>query len=186
MTRRGFYHLSESVYGEANLKNADYVDIVDFGMFDRDGGTDGEMSLYWIRLDNKLCAKLEVFDDAFKVLSQFTDVIQALENREGIQPKEFTKLLKELGFVDLTKRGQIISERRDYMKLNFKQKLDDIINNNALTNGEKHNGLKFLLSQMAVEYDIPLEYDQEYREKNKEVVEVFEEISKEIWSMMNK
>lgn len=86
--------------------------------------------------------------------------------------------------VDLTKRGQIILERRNYM--DFKQKLNEIINNNTLTNGEKHNELKFLLSDMAVEYNIPLEYGQEYREKNKEVIEVFEEISKEIWSMMNK
>ncbi|UNY48806.1 hypothetical protein P9294_gp091 [Bacillus phage FADO] len=184
MVRRGFYHLSESVYAEVNLRNTEYVDEVNFGMFDDDGGTDGEMSLYWIRLDNKLCAKLEVFDDAFKVLSQFTDVIQALENRGGIQPKEFTKLLEELGFVDLTKRGQIILERRNYM--DFKQKLNEIMNNNTLTNGEKHNELKFLLSDMAVEYNIPLEYGQEYREKNKEVIEVFEEISKEIWSIMNK
>ncbi|MCR4362127.1 hypothetical protein NUG13_12380 [Bacillus subtilis] len=184
MTRRGFYHLSESIYAEVNLKNTEYIDEVNFGMFDGDGGTDGEMSLYWYRSGNRSWVKLEVFDDSFKVLNQFTDVIRALENRENIQPKEFTKLLKELGFVDLTKRGQIILERRNYM--DFKQKLNEIINNNTLTNGEKHNELKFLLSDMAVEYNIPLEYGQEYREKNKEVIEVFEEISKEIWSMMNK
>ncbi|WEY90730.1 hypothetical protein P5624_00235 (plasmid) [Bacillus subtilis] len=104
MVRRGFYHLSESKHAEANLKDSEYVDEVNFGMFDEGGGVEGEMSLYWIRFGNKLSAKLEVFDDAFKVLNQFTDVIQALGNMRDIQPKEFTKLLKELGFADLTNR----------------------------------------------------------------------------------
>ncbi|MED1125556.1 hypothetical protein [Bacillus atrophaeus] len=70
--------------------------------------------------------------------------------------------------------------------MDFKQKLSEIMNNNTLGNSEKLNELRFLLSQMAVEHSIPLTYDQEYRERNKEVIEVFEEISKEIWSMINK
>ncbi|QRV11414.1 hypothetical protein JR311_19735 (plasmid) [Bacillus velezensis] len=184
MTRRGFYHLSESIYTEVNLKNEEHVDEVNFGLFDEEGGTDGEMSLHWYQSGNRSWAKLEVFDDSFKVLNQFIDVVQALKDREGIKPKEFTKLLKELGFVDLTKRNQIILEQRDYK--DFKQKLNEIMNNNTFTNGEKHNQLKFLLSDMAIECNIPLKYDQEYRERNKEVIKVFEEISKEIWLMMNK
>ncbi|MED3440209.1 hypothetical protein P4393_12160 [Bacillus subtilis] len=64
--------------------------------------------------------------------------------------------------------------------MNFKQKLSEIINNDTLENGEKLNELRFLLSQIAVEHNIPLIYDQEYIERNKEVIEVFEEISKEI------
>ncbi|WJE41210.1 hypothetical protein QRD86_00205 (plasmid) [Bacillus halotolerans] len=64
--------------------------------------------------------------------------------------------------------------------MNFRDKLNEIVNDNILTNGEKHTELCFLLSKMAFKHSIPLTYSDDYKEKNKEVIEVFEEITKEI------
>ncbi len=100
--------LSEAWYAKSRLGNADYTDDVNFGFYSPDGGTSGEMSVKWYRLqDNKPPSpKLECFSDAWHTLAQFKDVIDAMAEVDGqdITPKEFCQLLGRCGFVDATPR----------------------------------------------------------------------------------
>ncbi len=107
---RGFMILSESWYADANLKNAKYIDEIMFGLYPGDGneGTSGEMAMKWFDLQegHPFAPRLEVFDDSWKILASFKDVIAKLAQVDGqnITPKQFAKLLTESGFRDLTKR----------------------------------------------------------------------------------
>ena len=55
-----------------------------------------------------------------------------------------------------------------------------VIKNSQLSKAEMIEKLSQLLSDMAVEYSVPLIYDDVYKEKNKDVVAVFESIRDEI------
>lgn len=115
--------LSEAWYGEANLRpqlRPDMkpylrkVDNVEFGFYAPDGGTSGEMGVNWYQLESDgspvLC--LEVFNDAWRALAQFKDVIDALAEVDGqdITPQQFCAILDRCGFVDATPRER--KERR--------------------------------------------------------------------------
>ncbi|UNY39998.1 hypothetical protein KLEB273_gp205 [Bacillus phage vB_BauM_KLEB27-3] len=102
MLQRGFHHLSKARYAQAILKKKDIEDAVTFGFYHSDGSTSGEIQMEWINIHGESFARIKVFSDAFSILNQFIDVIEALNNKEHIQPKEFTLILKNLGFVDLT------------------------------------------------------------------------------------
>ena len=104
-TVRAFYWCSQAWYAEANGYTR-YNDKINFGMYHKDGGTDGEMSVKWIELGNGLCPKLEVFDDAWKILSEFSDVIDKLAQVDGlnVSPDEIVNILLECGFQDFTPR----------------------------------------------------------------------------------
>ncbi|MBG9693145.1 hypothetical protein ABD91_20605 [Lysinibacillus sphaericus] len=69
--------------------------------------------------------------------------------------------------------------------MDFKEKLRSVVNDNVLTDGEKHTELCFLLSKMAYEHNIPLTYDSKYKENNKTIIDVFECISEEIDKLNN-
>ena len=104
----GFYHLSASWYGEANLKGADYVDEVIFGWFDTDGGVlrdHAEITMRWHMLQGEATPRLEVFSDAFKTLARYSELINELQHwNNNFDPEDFCELLKDFGFKDLTKR----------------------------------------------------------------------------------
>lgn len=107
-----FVHLKRAWYGEVCLKNADYVDDVIFGLYDKQGGCIGEMGMRWYALNgtsgkdfgSQPTARLECFEDAFAVLSKFKELIKelGLVDSKNIQPKEFCAMLKRLGFKDMT------------------------------------------------------------------------------------
>lgn len=107
---RGFYILSQSWYAEANMRRRkpDFVDDVMFGIYPEDGteGTYGEMTMIWRRLGNNIVPQLHIFDDAWRVLASFTDLIKQLAVVDGqnITVEQFTNILKSCGFKDLTKR----------------------------------------------------------------------------------
>jgi len=110
---KGFYHLSRSWYGEANLihmRKDGIMDSITFGYYCSDGGTSGEMSMKWHNLRNNNCpsARLEVFEDSFHALGQFKDLIDKLAevDSEEIQPKDFCDILLSCGFKDLTQGKQ--------------------------------------------------------------------------------
>lgn len=101
---KGFTHLSRAWYGEANLKNADYIDAIYFGLYAKDGGTTGEMCVKWVVLNGEVTPMLTVFNDAWGALSQFKDLIDLLgkHNDENSTPQQFCEYLIECGFVDMT------------------------------------------------------------------------------------
>lgn len=100
--------LSEAWYADAVIKNdtRDFVDDVNFGFYSPDGGTSGEMSVRWYRIqdNNPPSPKLECFCDAWHTLAQFKDVIDAMAevDDQDITSKEFCQLLEKCGFVDAT------------------------------------------------------------------------------------
>lgn len=96
---RGYHRSSKSWYS----KSKDRIEI-NFGMFHPKGGTSGEMTMEWVELSGKLCARLKSFEDSWSALSLFTDLIQKMGevDSEEIQEDEFAKMLDECGFKDLT------------------------------------------------------------------------------------
>lgn len=102
---KGFSHLSRTYYGESILhKNDDFVDEVNFGFYDNQGCTTGEMYVQWVKLDNQVYPKLSVLDGSWSALAQFHDLIDLLAQHDDkrITPDEFCQLLLQCGFKDIT------------------------------------------------------------------------------------
>jgi len=98
---RGFHWSNKAWYAEANgIKNGE----INFGIYNLDGGCVGEMTMKWINLGSELVPKLGAFEDSWKVLATFKDVIDALGlvNGKKITEYEFVKILLGCGFTDLT------------------------------------------------------------------------------------
>jgi hypothetical protein len=98
---RGFHWSNKAWYAESNrIKNGQIV----FGIYAIDGGTTGEMIMQWIELCGKNVPQLQAFDDSWKVLAGFKDVIDALALVDGkcMTDYDFAKILKDCGFKDLT------------------------------------------------------------------------------------
>lgn len=77
------------------------------GLYYESGGTDGEFSIEWIKLSETLLSPcLKAFNDSWKVLTEFKDVIRLLEiyHDSHITPEEMYKALLDLGFKDFTAR----------------------------------------------------------------------------------
>lgn len=96
---RGFYWTRKA--RDANTVKK--LDIL-FGMYHPEGGTYGEMSMVWYPLDHRLVPKLEVFDDAWKALNSFPDVLDELArvDSNNMTEDEFVTILKRCDFKDLT------------------------------------------------------------------------------------
>ncbi len=77
---------------------------ITFGMFHKDGGTSGEMTVEWINLGGKTTPQLLCFDDAWSALGLFTDLIMKMAevDSEDISQECFVKILKECNFKDIT------------------------------------------------------------------------------------
>lgn len=102
---KGFVQLSRAWYGEANLTHKSEVkDEVTFGYYSPDGGTSGEMSVRWIRLEGRFVPELKIFSDAWSALSNMHDLIDFLgeHDDEDPTPEEFCEYLKQCGFIDKT------------------------------------------------------------------------------------
>lgn len=102
---RGFHWCTKAWYWYWNM-GLNEKPTITFGMYYKNDGTPGEMSMKWHNLKGStLIPKLEVFDDSWKVLASFTDVIQKLgeHDDENITEEQFVQILLECGFTDLTK-----------------------------------------------------------------------------------
>lgn len=97
--KRAFYWSSKAYY-----RDVIDGDQVMFGMYAKDGGTDGEMTMRWIKLDSNNVPRLEIFDDAWETLASFGDLICTLAKHDdqNITPEEFVAILKAHGFEDFT------------------------------------------------------------------------------------
>ena len=100
--KRGFTVLSKAWYAKACLEDVNYLDEIMFGMYDSEGGTEGEISMKWYKCPD--APRFEAFDDSWAVLATFADVIKAMgrKNDLNITPEQFAELLVGLGFEDMT------------------------------------------------------------------------------------
>lgn len=84
----------------------EFVDEVTFGLFASDGGTYGEAKMRWYDLggSQEPAAHLEVFQDAWKALMSFDDLLDKLGSLDdkNMTRDEFVALLEECGFTDRT------------------------------------------------------------------------------------
>jgi len=116
---RGFYWTQEAWYA----KTTDDQDIT-FGMYETDNGTDGEMSMVWEELGDNQVPRLKIYNDAWKVLGSFQDLLQKLAevDDENITQGQFVGILRECGFEDLTpykspyKNAPLLDERNKLQK----------------------------------------------------------------------
>ena len=115
---RGFYHLSEARYADANLTNRydGLIDEVMIGFYGPDGdqGTSGEFAVKWEHLGGKLTPQLCVYDDAWDALTHFSDLLAEMAKLDKMSPSpaEFCELLKRLGMKDLTPRDSSVKEKK--------------------------------------------------------------------------
>jgi len=102
---RGFYHYNESWYS-GNPKARGFVDQIMIGLYYEGGGTDGEFCIRWEILGSRSVPRLQVFNDAWKALSEFKDLLSAMDLSDGknTTPMEMCEVLKNLGIKDLTDR----------------------------------------------------------------------------------
>jgi hypothetical protein len=115
---RGFYHLSEAWYADANLTNRydGLIDEVMIGFYGPDGdqGTSGEFAVKWKHLGGKLTPQLCVYDDGWDALSCFEDLLAEMAKIDKMSPSpaEFCELLTRLGIKDLTPRDSSVKEKK--------------------------------------------------------------------------
>ncbi|WP_321885785.1 hypothetical protein [Burkholderia cenocepacia] len=108
LSSRYFVHLKRAWYAEVTLREMPFADEVSFGTGPVSGaGTYGEMAVRWYRLDRVLAPRLEVFDDGWRLLADFGDILEAMARvRTGrnmaIAPAAFCALLEGCGFFDRT------------------------------------------------------------------------------------
>lgn len=108
-TKRRFTHLSRAWYGQAALRDREFRDEVMFGLFFDDGATAGEIAVRWYDFPapGGQAARLEAFDDSWRVLGQLQDVVAAMaalphQSHSCISPERFCQLLEACGFEDVT------------------------------------------------------------------------------------
>lgn len=100
MITRGFHRSNKAYYARKH----DHPSI-DFGLYDYEGGTSGEMCMEWVEVANKPTPLLRCYDDAWRALSSFKDLFDELEkfDSENISDDKFVEILLSCGFKDLTK-----------------------------------------------------------------------------------
>lgn len=106
--KRQFIRLSRAWYGTSRLRASDFHDEVMFGLY-APGGCEGELAVRWYTLPKLGCqgARLEAYDDSWRALAQFPDVLARMADipvdyRTCISPEEFCRLLEACGFEDAT------------------------------------------------------------------------------------
>jgi hypothetical protein len=99
---RGFHRFDKAWYaGTDNIRNPE----IDIGIFDDDGGgCVAEFNVEWIELDGELVPQLQIFSDAWKMLSGMKDLFDELAkfDRQDISIDKFCEILLSLEFRDLT------------------------------------------------------------------------------------
>lgn len=83
-------------------QNRDGAEEVMFALHSPGGGVTGEIAMRWTRLSGRMVPQPQSFDDSWRVLSCFTDLIDKLADVDGenITPDEFIDILESLGFIN--------------------------------------------------------------------------------------
>jgi septum formation topological specificity factor MinE len=98
---RGFEWSNKSWNAEKwGIKNGRII----FGIYDTEGRVADEMVVIWKIVGGENTPQLRVFNDSWKTLASFKDVIDAMALVDGknITDEEFTKILLSCGFTDRT------------------------------------------------------------------------------------
>lgn len=108
---RGFTNCGEAYYNKTLGFSKGVTGEVFLGLCAAGGGTKGEMKMEWVELGGKNIPRLQVFDDGWKVLASWPDLLAELAkvgcgsmSEKSITPKEFCEILLRLGFTDNTIR----------------------------------------------------------------------------------
>lgn len=111
---RGFVIRSEAWYAR-HLPPSRELDEIHLGMYHEGGGSPGEFSICWIEVGKRPTPRLEVFNDAWRALAEFGDVLAWMAEVDGqrVDPKTFAAKLRELGLQDLTERTKPSNEPGD-------------------------------------------------------------------------
>ena len=98
---KGFFDFSDELDLEEKT-----VSEINVGFFYPSGGTTGEFSIKWRKLDGDIVPRLYSYDDSWLALSKMPELIEfmAKNNDKNISKEEFVSGLKELGYVNLTKK----------------------------------------------------------------------------------
>jgi len=102
---RSFYQLSRGWHQPREITIKDrFLDEIMIGFYGPNGSTSGEFAVRWYDMGDAIMPRLEAFDDSWHALSQCTDLILAMAERdnETMTPSQFCELLMGLGFVDRT------------------------------------------------------------------------------------
>lgn len=101
-----------------------------FALHHPGGGVTGEIVMVWKPLNGRMVPQLQSYDDSWKVLSCFTDLIDRLGDFDGdnITPDEFIEILESLGFISTNLyEGDYIP---DEMFREYQEKRKKIFNRN--------------------------------------------------------
>jgi len=103
----GFTCLSRQDYGADYIKKymepQGYVDEVNLGI-DKEGGCiKGEAFMRWVKLDNQICPRFEVFTDGFDILCyliRLPEFIDFVKTNPDFTSDDFSRFLIKHGFID--------------------------------------------------------------------------------------
>jgi len=101
---RSYIHLSRAWYGEANLTDSNRLDSISFGLYYPGDGCEAEMTVEWTQLKDKSVPYLHAFDDSWKALASFGDLLAAIAkvDNKNVTPTQFCAILESCGFKDNT------------------------------------------------------------------------------------
>lgn len=96
---RGFHWYRKAWYSRGEIEKE-----IGFGLYYINDGCAGEMVMEWENLGGKNVPRFHVYDDGWKALASFTDLIQKLGevDDENITQEQFVEILLSCGFTDMT------------------------------------------------------------------------------------
>jgi hypothetical protein len=99
--RMGFMIMNKMWYAESIDRLVPQIMI---GDYPESGGTGGEFSIDWELLGGDLIPRLKVYDDAWKVLSEETILLQKLGELtdKNSSQEDISRMLVSIGYVNLT------------------------------------------------------------------------------------
>lgn len=107
-----YIHTTKAWYADhISVLDANVVDEVMIGLYERGGGTEGEFAVKFHMLGhNDVVPRIEIFQDAWGLFTEFSELFQILANLDDQESPETTirsgeqliKILDDLGFKDHT------------------------------------------------------------------------------------
>ncbi|MFK5948104.1 MAG: hypothetical protein QM500_04970 [Methylococcales bacterium] len=101
---RGFFQLSKAWNGFPQIdKNKLHEELL-IGLYDSEGNTTGQFKVRWTLLEGKVFPKFSAWNDGWKALSHFQDMLSSMEDikYKYCTPEEFCKMLISHGIKDMT------------------------------------------------------------------------------------